>query len=138
MLGQRLLPNHGDSLVWRKILFVILENGQIERGDQAIGHIARDQVHLVIFQGAREKAEIHDARWHGELQAVSCDQPFIAIRALHEFVAEAGTPLRSVLRGLRESLQMQAAGVVAANLDCKCIVEAERRSQCEMKAALVF
>src|SRR6202142_2548738 len=129
MIGQRLLANYGDGFIRREIVLVVTEHEQVERGDEAVGRVAGDEVNLGVLESAGEEAEVHDAGRGGEAQAVGCDQALIAVGTLHEFVAESGTPLRSVGGGLRKRLQMQAAGVVAANLDGEGIVETEWRAQ---------
>src|SRR5207248_3060404 len=92
----------------------------------------------MVFERAGKEAEVHDARGRGETKSVGRDQALVAVGALHEFVTESGAPLRSVLGCLRNCLQMQAAGVIASNLDRESIVEAECRTEGQMKAALVL
>src|SRR5207245_9447616 len=92
----------------------------------------------MVFQSAGEEAEIHDARWGGETQAVGCDQALVAVGTLHEFVAEAGAPVRSVGRGLGKGLKMQPAGVVASDFDGEGVVEAEWRAKRKMESLRVF
>src|SRR5690242_5860890 len=96
---QRLLANDRDSLIWRKVVLVVFEHEQVERGYESVGHIAGNYVNLMIFESASEEAEVHDSRWRGEMQAVGRGQPLVAVRALHEFITECGTPLRRVLSG---------------------------------------
>src|SRR5438045_3240011 len=92
----------------------------------------------MIFERAGEEAEVHDAWRRGETQAVGCDQALVAVGTLHEFVAEACAPLRSVRGGLGERLQMQTASVLASNLDGKSVIEAERRAERQVEAIFVF
>src|SRR5580693_9418169 len=119
-------------------MFVVFEDKQVERGNQAIGSVAGDQIDLLVLQGASEKAEIHDLRRGGEVQAVGGHQSFVAIGTFHEFVTESGAPLRSVGSGLRDGFQTQAAGVVAANFDGESVVEAERCAHGQIEALLIF
>src|SRR5580704_14329657 len=73
-------------------------------GNQAVCSVARDQVDLLVFQGASEQPQIHDLRRSGKTQAVRGDESFIAVGTLHEFITESGAPLRRVSCGLRDSL----------------------------------
>src|ERR1700685_3831765 len=106
-------------------MFVVFEDEQVEGWNQAVGSIARDEVDLLVFEGAREQAEIHDLRGFGEAQAVGGDESFVAVGTLHEFVAKSGAPLRSIGRGLCDGFQVEAAGIFAANLDSEGVVEAK-------------
>src|ERR1700686_1508235 len=92
----------------------------------------------MILESAGEKAEVHDARWRGETQAVSRYQPLVAVRALHELVTEPGAPLLSVRCCLRESVQVKAPRVLATNCDSKSVVEAKRMAEGQVGPALIF
>src|SRR5690348_568880 len=48
VFAQRLLTNHPHRLIRRKILLVVVEYKQIERGDQPVRHISRNKVDLAI------------------------------------------------------------------------------------------
>src|SRR6185369_10131212 len=124
--------------VWREIMFVVFKHEQVEGRNQPVSHVAGDQVNLMVLKRASEQAEIHDARRRGEMQAVGRDQALVAVGTLHEFVSEARPPLRSVRSGLRNRLQMQAAGIVAPNFNGKSVVESKWRPQRQMKTFLVF
>ena len=126
----------GHGFVGREIMAVVFEHEQIERRDQAVGRVAGGQIDLFILERAGEQAQVHDAGRLGETQAVGRGQSFVAVGALHEFVAESGAPLRSVGGGLRDGFQMQAAGVFAANFDGECVVEAERLADVEIETAV--
>ena len=78
---------------------------------------------LFVGERARQQAEIHDARRFCETQAVGCGQSFVAVGALHEFVAKAGTPLRSVGGRLRDCFQAETASVFAADFDGESVIE---------------
>src|SRR5437867_3756737 len=92
----------------------------------------------MVSESAGEQAEVHDARRRGETKAIGCDQAFVAVGTLHEFVAEPGAPLRSVCGSLRQGLKMQAAGVFAANFDGKSVVESQRRTEGQMESFFIF
>ncbi len=119
-------------------MFVVFENEQVQRGDQAVGGVAGDQIDLLVFQGAGQQAQVHDLRRAGEMQAVGGGKSFVAVGTLHEFVAETGAPLWSVRRGLRDGFQAEAASVVAANFDGESVVEAEWRAHGEVEALHIF
>ena len=101
-----MLANDRDGFVGREVVFVVFEDEQVERGDEAVGGVAGDQVYLLFFEGAGQQAQIHDARRVGEVQAVGGDQALVAVGTLHEFVAESGAPVGRVGGGLRDRLQV--------------------------------
>src|SRR5258705_3263399 len=132
------LPHDGYGFVGWKVMAVILQNRQTQCRDQSVGCIARDQIHLFLLQSACEKSEVHDAWGLGEIQVVGGGESFVAVRTLHEFVTEAGTPLRRVRSGLGDRLQMQPARIVTAKHDGERIVETERGTESQAKAPFVF
>src|SRR6476660_6380547 len=67
---EHLLANDGDGFIGWEIVTVVFENKKIKRGNEPIGCISSDQVHLLIFKSAGEQAQIHDAWWSGETQAI--------------------------------------------------------------------
>src|SRR5579862_2290324 len=115
MLLQRLLADHGDGFVRRKIVAVILQREQIERRNQAISGVTRSNVDLMIFECRSQQTQIHYAWWSGKVQAVSRSQSRISIGTLHEFIAKTGMPLGSERGRLRQSFDMQAARVCTTN-----------------------
>ena len=117
---------------------VVFEHEQIQSRNQPVGGVARGQVDLMIFQRPRQQAQIHDARLFREVQPIGCSQTSISIGPLHELVAESGAPLRSERGRLRQSLDVQAARILAANLHRKSIVEAEGWPESQTEAAFVF
>src|SRR5215469_7965829 len=117
---------------------IVLQNEQIEGGDEAIGGVAGDQIYLLVLQGPRQQTKIHDARRLGKMQVIGGNQSLEAIGPLHEFVAKAGAPMRRVGGSFGDGCQMQAASIVAANFNGEGVVEAERRTDCQMKTAGVL
>src|SRR6266404_2354855 len=134
---QQFLSDNRDAFIRREVVAVVFENEKVEGGDQAIGVVAGDQVNLMLFEGARNQAEIHDARRFCEAQAVGCDQAFVSIGSFHEFVTESGPPLWRVGSGLGDRAQMKFARVYAANHDRESVVEPKRWTECEAEAALI-
>src|SRR5258705_11344293 len=135
---ESLLANHWDGLVRRKVVTVILKHKEIKNRDQSVGGIASDEIDLLVFKRAIQQAKIHDARWFGEAQAIRGGQAFVAVGPLHELVAEARAPLRSIGGGLRNCFEAETPCVFATDFDGKSIVEAQRRNQREAEALLVF
>src|SRR5204863_579716 len=113
------------------------EDEKIQSGNQAIGHVAGDEVDLMILESAGEQAKFHDARRTAEAQAIGGSEALVAVGALHKFVTESGAPLPGLRGGLRKRLQMQAASVVAADFDGKGVVESERRTEGQVEALFV-
>src|SRR5215469_13842836 len=72
------------------------------------------------------------------MQAVSCDQPAIPIRALHEFISKTGTPLRGKLRSLRQSPHIEPSRLFSANLHGESVVETKSGTYSESKPSLIF
>jgi hypothetical protein len=48
MCGQRFLANDRNGFVGREIMFVVVEDGQVEGWNQAIGVVAGDQIDLLV------------------------------------------------------------------------------------------
>src|SRR2546425_2044391 len=132
MLGQSLLANNRHGFVRREIVLVVFEHKQIKRRDQTIGGVSRGEVDLLVFQGARKQAEVHDARRSGKEQAVGCGQAFVAIWAFHELIPKTGPPLRRVGGGLRDGLQAEEAGIISTNFNTEGIVESEKVTHVEV------
>src|SRR6476661_9107541 len=70
MTHQSLLTNDGDCFIGWKIVTVVFENKEIERRNEPVGRVSGDQVHLLIFESASEKAQIHDAWGSREMQPI--------------------------------------------------------------------
>src|SRR2546426_3261549 len=107
MTGQGLAAHHRHGFVRREIMLVILEHGEAESCDQAVGRVAGHQVHLFFDQASVEQPEVHNPGRGGELQAVRPCQALEAVRALHEFVTKAGPPLGRITRGVRDCMQVE-------------------------------
>src|SRR5207237_4604622 len=126
MLPQRFLPKDGHGFVWRKVVAVILQHRQIQSRNKPVRRVPCREINLLVFQGASEQAEVHDARRSGKAQAIGCGQAFVTVWALHELITETGVPLRRVGGSLRDGLQAEAAGILATNFNRESIVESER------------
>ncbi len=74
----------------------------------------------------------------GETKSVGCRQSLVAVGTSHELVAEAGTPFWSVGGGLRDGLQAEPAGVLAADFDGEGVIESKRLPDREIKLPGVF
>ena len=135
MPSQHFAPDDGDGFVRREIMAVVLEHKKIECRDQAVGHVSRSQVNLFVPEGARQQTQIHDAGRLGEAESVGRRQSLVAVGALHEFVAEAGTPLRSEGGRLRDGFQTQAASVIAANFYGEGVIKSEGLADVEIETA---
>src|ERR1700722_7486554 len=138
MAGQRVLANDGYGFVWGEIMFVVIEDKQVESGDETIRRVAGDQVHLSVFQGASQETQIHDPGIAGEMQAVVGGKSLVAVGALHEFVAESGAPFWRVRRGLRDGFQAQKASIFTSNFDGEGVVEAEWRANHQGETLCIF
>ena len=97
---QGLVAYHGDSLIGREIVPVILEDEQVQ-SYQTVGRVAGGEINLVIAESAREQAQVHDARGFEAKRAVGSSQPTVSVGSLHELVAESSAPLRSERGRLR-------------------------------------
>ena len=62
MLSQRLLSNYRHRFVRREVMFIVLENEQIQRGNEPVRRVPRSHVDLMILQRPSEQTQIHDAR----------------------------------------------------------------------------
>ena len=80
---------------------VICEDEEVEGENQAIGGIAGGHVDLMFFQGRSQQAEIHDAWRRCKVKTIGRGQSRVAIGTFHEFISEAGMPLRSKSGSLR-------------------------------------
>ncbi len=118
-------------------MMVVPQHKEVECRNQPVRIVPCNQIYLMIFECASQQTEIHDARRTREAQAVTCDEPFVAIRTLHEFVSEPGAPLRSKRRGLRERLQVQPSRIRAANHHGESVVETKRRPHGETELAFI-
>src|SRR5512146_1453986 len=101
MLLDRLLAYDCHRFVRRKIMLVIFQRKQVERGNQAIGRIASRKINLMIFESSSQQAQIHNPRLLGETKCVSGNESAIAIGTLDELIAKSGAPLGSECRCLR-------------------------------------
>src|SRR6185437_947968 len=126
------------SLIGRKIMPVVGENGDIAGEQLPVRCISRDDVHRTRFERAIEQAKIHDARRGGEFEAISLHESVVTVRTLHELVAEAGSPGRSVTNSLRNRKQLMAARIWSANHDSETVIEAERRLGQKIETPRVF
>jgi len=52
VLLEHLLPNHGNRLIRRKVVAVILKNDKIERGNQSVRCIPARKVYLPLLQSS--------------------------------------------------------------------------------------
>src|SRR5215472_16637585 len=100
MAGKDFTAHDRNCLVGWKVVPVVVEDEEVEGGNEAVGGVAGGEVDLTVFEGAGEQAEVHDARRFGETQAVGRGESPVAVGALHEFVSETGTPGGGVLGGL--------------------------------------
>ena len=137
MILQHFLTNNCDALVRRKIMPVIFQHEQVERRDEAVGVVARNQIDLLLFERSGDQTEIHDARRLRKAQAVGCDQALVAVRPLHEFVSKTSPPLWRIGRSLGDGAQVEFARIIAANHHRKSVVESQRRTEREAEPAFI-
>ena len=109
-LFERGLANDGDRIVGRKIVAVVFEDNQMQRIDDAIGGIARDDVDFVVLQRAVNQPEVHHAGLLGEMQAVTFAPASEAVGAFEKFEAHADAPLGSEWNDVGGALQGAGAG----------------------------
>src|SRR6185369_1828724 len=62
MPAQHVLSHDRYSFVWRKVVPIVLQDKQIERGNQSIGGIPGSEIDLFVLERTRQKAKVHDAR----------------------------------------------------------------------------
>ncbi len=117
---------------------IILKHEKVERGNQPIRGVSRNQINLLFFERPREQPKIHDARRLRKAQPVRRREPLVSIRTLHELVPETGPPLWRIGGRLRNRLQFQPARILAANHNGKRIVEPKWRSEPQIEAPRVF
>ena len=67
---ERLVAHQRNRLVGREIVAIVVEDGEPERLDGAVGGVGGDHVHLVRVERAVEQAQVHGARRLGEFEAV--------------------------------------------------------------------
>ena len=128
------LPNDGDGIVGRKIVEVVGERNETQRINEAVGGVAGDDVHLMVEEGAINKAEVHDARRSRESKSVAIAPAAEAVGAFEKLIADADAPSGSKRRNVREFLQMQVPGVIGTNDHGERIFKAERFRNFQMKA----
>src|SRR5579863_3686357 len=138
MLLQRLLPNYGYCLVWRKIMTIVFENKKIESRNQTVGSVSGSYIDLTVFERGRKQAEIHNARRRGEMEAIGRGQAFVSVRPLHKLITKSSPPLRSIHGCLRQRCETQTAGIVTANFQRKGVIEAERRPKRKTETSFIF
>ena len=91
-------------LVGREVAAVVLEHGEVQRRDQAVGRVAGDDVDLSLRERRVEEAEVHlDAGRAAKREAVGRGEPREAVGALQELVAEARAAAPGAARGPRSS-----------------------------------
>src|ERR1019366_7985846 len=96
-------------------MLIVLETGEPEGLDGAVGGVSGDHIDLMGVEGTIEQAEIHDAWRARESEAIGLAQARKTVGALFKFIADSKAPLRRVLCGLAECGQVQAARIIAAN-----------------------
>src|SRR5579859_4255462 len=79
MFAQSLLANHGDGFVRRKIMTIVFEDDKIKSADQAVGCVSSREINLMIAQGARQQAQIHDAGRRGKMQTVGRSHALVSV-----------------------------------------------------------
>src|SRR5579862_1133010 len=72
------------------------------------------------------------------MQVVGGGQAFVAVGALHEFVAESSAPVGCMWRGLADRLQAKAAGILAADFYRESVVESEWRADFQIELFLIL
>ena len=75
MALERLAANHGHGLIRGEVVLVVLQDGQVAGGDQAVGGVARHQVNLLLQQRAVKQAQVHNARGLAKREVVSLRKP---------------------------------------------------------------
>ncbi len=48
MTRQHLRPNNRHGFVRREVMAIVLQNEQVQRGNQTIGGVSRGEVHLLV------------------------------------------------------------------------------------------
>ena len=98
------MADDGDGVVGREIVAVVGEGDEGEGVDEAIRGISGDNVHLMIDEGAVDKAEVHDFRRFGEMETVAIAPAVEAVWTLEEFVADARAPFGCERRNVGDFL----------------------------------
>src|SRR5450755_847286 len=127
------LADDGDGVVGRKVVAIVFEDYEVERVDDAIGGVARDDVDFMVLQGTVNEVEVHDAGLLVEVQAVTLAPALESVGALEKFEADAGAPLCSQRNNVRGALQVQTLGVVSANDHGESVFETERLGDREIE-----
>ena len=70
-------------------MLVIVQHDKPERGDQAVGVVAGDDVHRLVLQRAIKQSQVHDPWRFRELQTIGADQALISVLALEKFVSHS-------------------------------------------------
>ena len=132
--GECGLADDGNGVVWRKVMAIVFEGDEAEGVDEAIGGVARDDVHLTIDEGAVDEAEVHDFGGFGEMEIVAIAPAAEAVGPLEEFVADARAPFGGDGGDIGDFLQMEIFGVVAADDHGESVFKAEGFGDFEMEA----
>jgi len=137
---QRGAADDGYGIVRREIVAIVFEGDEVERVDQTVSGVARDNVDLLIDQGAVEEAKVHDTGRGGEVEIVARAPSGEPVGAFEEFVADADVPLGGAGSELRHGTEMEFLRVVAAHNHGEGVFEAERFGdvQIETLGVLLF
>jgi hypothetical protein len=131
-LHEGRLADDGDGVVRREVVEIVREGHEPEGVDEAVGGVAGDDVHLMIDESAVDEAEVHDFGRFGKVETVAGAEPGEAVGALEEFVTDAGAPLGGERGKVRERLEVEILGIVAADHHGEGVLET--KGLCDFEA----
>src|SRR5262249_1837870 len=135
---ERVRPEDGCCLVWRKVMAIVLELKEPELLYQAIGRVSCDQVDLLGSQGAIGKREVHLARRRGKLDSVCAHKTRVTVSSRHEVLTKPGAPLLRISSGLRNRLYAKLPRIVASDKYRERVVETQRIEPLSLKLVCIF
>src|SRR5205085_4960100 len=125
MPQERLGASDRCRVVRREVATVVVDLKEIETLDQAGRRVARNHVDLIGCERTVAERQIHHPWRLWKSQPVRFRQSWISIRALDEFVAEAGAPVRRLSGDIVDRPQALRPSVRAANENREGVVEPE-------------
>src|SRR5450432_3137000 len=134
--GKRIFPGDYGALIGREVVPVIVQNGYIKDGNQAVGGTGGDEVHFAALQRRVEQPQIHGDGSAGGAQVVSLQQPRQPVGPLGKLVADAQVPALPG-GGLGKRGQFSTARGLAPHNHGEGVVKTQRAQPVQMPLALV-